>query len=141
MTNYSEINDTGLNNSTQIPEYDYEIVHSPPTEELVPVSIAYGTTLVLGVAGNGLVIFSVSRYHQMMTITNTFLLSLASADLLLLLVCVPVKVSHTRLPNLSKLQRFQTLNLLQQRFFYSYSSLCAHCKVNKNDIWLRKLQI
>lgn len=78
------------NNTT--PVYDYEIDNSPPIEELLPVSLAYGATLLLGVAGNGLVIFSVSRYEQMMTITNTFLLSLASADLLLLLVCVPVKV-------------------------------------------------
>ncbi|KAL4236742.1 hypothetical protein ACF0H5_005126 [Mactra antiquata] len=94
LTTYSDQNETGIMNVTETPEYDYEIEHSPPIEELIPVSIFYGTTLILGVAGNGLVIFSVSRYHQMMTITNTFLLSLALADLLLLLICVPVKVSY-----------------------------------------------
>ena len=71
---------------------DYDIIIDPPLEELIPVSVVYGCTLVLGILGNGLVIFSVSRYEQMMTITNTFLLSLASADMLLVLVCVPVKV-------------------------------------------------
>jgi hypothetical protein len=86
------VNTTGSINITTTPVYDYEIINSPPIEELVPVSLAYGSTLLLGIAGNVLVIFSVSRYEQMMTITNTFLLSLASADLLLLLVCVPVKV-------------------------------------------------
>ena len=86
------VNTTEDSNVTTTPVYDYEINNSPPIEELVPVSLAYGSTLLLGIAGNVLVIFSVSRYEQMMTITNIFLLSLASADLLLLLVCVPVKV-------------------------------------------------
>ncbi|KAH3696739.1 QRFP-like peptide receptor [Dreissena polymorpha] len=70
---------------------DYEINSSPPLEELLSVSIVYGLTLLLGVVGNILVIFSVTRYQQMVTTTNTFLLSLASADLLLVLICVPVK--------------------------------------------------
>lgn len=77
------------------PEYDYEIDLHPELEELIPVSIVYGLTLVVGIIGNALVIFSVTRYEQMMTITNTFLLSLATADLLLVLICVPVKVSVT----------------------------------------------
>ena len=75
--------------------FDYTIVTEPPLAELIPVSIVYGFTLVLGVVGNVLVIFSVTRYEQMMTTTNTFLLSLASADLLLVIVCVPVKVRPT----------------------------------------------
>ena len=79
-------------NTTTTLDYDYPIVTDPPLAELLPVSIVYGFTLILGILGNGLVIFSVSRYEQMMTITNTFLLSLASADLLLVIVCVPVKV-------------------------------------------------
>ena len=86
-------------NSTVEPDFhenlttpDYDIQFELPLEELIPVSIVYGSTLILGIIGNGLVIFSVSRYEQMMTITNTFLLSLASADLVLVLICVPVKV-------------------------------------------------
>jgi hypothetical protein len=75
--------------------FDYQSHASPPIEELLPVSIVYGLTLVLGVVGNILVIFSVTRYQQMVTTTNTFLLSLASADLLLVLICVPVKVSFS----------------------------------------------
>lgn len=80
------------NFTNNVTDYDYDIDYDLPLEELIPVSIAYGATLLLGIIGNGLVIFSVSRYEDMRTITNTFLLSLASADLLLVLFCVPVKV-------------------------------------------------
>lgn len=83
----------GFDNSSY---YQYDYTDSElPLEELIPVGVVYGATLLLGIAGNALVIFSVSRYHQMKTITNTFLLSLATADLFLVLVCIPVKVSTT----------------------------------------------
>lgn len=43
-------------------DYDYEdSVNTIPIEEIVPVAIVYGLTLLLGVIGNGLVIFSISR--------------------------------------------------------------------------------
>lgn len=72
-------------------DYDFEDSHVLPLEELVPVSIAYGLTLVLGITGNILVIASVIRFRKLHSVTNVFLLSLASADLLLVVVCVPVK--------------------------------------------------
>ncbi|XP_076441488.1 allatostatin-A receptor-like [Babylonia areolata] len=59
--------------------------------ELVPVVFVYSLTLLLGLVGNSLVIFSISYYRRMRSVTNVFLLSLATADLLLVLVCVPVK--------------------------------------------------
>ena len=76
-------------------EYDYDYHESvnriPGT--LVPVAAVYGVTLLLGVVGNILVIASILRYKRMQNITNIFLTSLASADLLLVLLCVPIKVS------------------------------------------------
>ena len=72
--------------------YNYEDSHVLPLEELVPVSVAYGLTLVLGITGNILVIASVIRFRKLHSVTNVFLLSLASADLLLVVICVPVKV-------------------------------------------------
>lgn len=73
--------------------YDYnDTVPSMPLEEVIPVSFIYSVTLLLGLVGNGLVIFSISYYGRMRTVTNVFLLSLATADLLLVLFCVPVKV-------------------------------------------------
>ena len=75
----------------QFYEYDANSV-SIPVEQLIPVSIVYGLTMLLGVIGNTLVIVSVARFKKMQNVTNMFLLSLASADLLLVLICVPVKV-------------------------------------------------
>lgn len=42
----------------------------------------------------GLIIFTIARYRRLKTITNIFLASLASADLLLVIICVPVNVSR-----------------------------------------------
>ena len=75
--------------------YDYDLddsLNMLPLREIIPVTIVYGLTLVIGVVGNSLVIFSIGRYRRMQNVTNIFLTSLASADLLLVLLCVPVKV-------------------------------------------------
>ncbi|KAK7866624.1 hypothetical protein R5R35_011531 [Gryllus longicercus] len=61
--------------------------------ELVPTLAVYAITMLLGVAGNALIIFTTARYRRMKSTTNVFLCSLASADLLLLLICIPVKVA------------------------------------------------
>ncbi len=76
-------------------EYDYEeSVNTLHLEEVIPVGLVYGLTLLLGVVGNALVIFSILRYRRMQTVTNIFLTSLASADLILVILCVPIKVCH-----------------------------------------------
>lgn len=63
-----------------------------PLEEVIPAGFVYVFTLLLGVVGNALVIFCIVRHKGMRSITNIFLLSLATADLMLVLICVPVKV-------------------------------------------------
>ncbi|KAJ9583276.1 hypothetical protein L9F63_022381, partial [Diploptera punctata] len=62
--------------------------------ELVPTLIVYGATMVVGIAGNSLIIFTICRYRRMKSTTNVFLASLASADLLLIIICIPVKSLH-----------------------------------------------
>lgn len=96
MSNYVTISNGNDSDSDLYSEYDYDFEdsHVLPLEELVPVSIAYGLTLVLGITGNILVIASVIRFRKLHSVTNVFLLSLASADLLLVVVCVPVKVKQ-----------------------------------------------
>ena len=87
-----------LNNSNSTDDYDmYEYnyddsINNLPLEELIPVGIFYFCTLALGVLGNLLVIISIARYRRMQSVTNVFLTSLASADLLLILMCVPIQV-------------------------------------------------
>jgi len=74
--------------------YDYNSVSDDiPMAEFVPVSLIYGLTLVLGTVGNSLVIICITKYRRMHSVTNIFLVSLASADLLLVCACVPIKVS------------------------------------------------
>ena len=78
--------------------YDYdESVSHIPLEEIVPVAIVYGLTLLLGIAGNTLVIVSIIKIQRMRNVTNTFLMSLSSSDLIVVLICVPIKVGGTDL--------------------------------------------
>jgi hypothetical protein len=74
-------------------EYDYDESHNIFNwSELVPTLVVYGATMVIGIAGNSLIIFTICRYRRMKSTTNVFLASLASADLLLIIICIPVKV-------------------------------------------------
>ena len=83
--------------------YDYDdSINNIPMEEFIPVALVYGLTLAIGVVGNFLVIFSIARYRRMQNVTNIFLTSLSSADLLLILICVPIKVSATFPPHHTK---------------------------------------
>jgi len=74
-------------------EYDGE-AGVVPLPQLVPVAVTYGLIILLGSVGNTLVIAAVARFRNMRSITNLFLLSLATADLLIILVCAPIKVSN-----------------------------------------------
>ncbi|XP_013413429.1 G-protein coupled receptor 54 [Lingula anatina] len=78
----------GTDNGTSLSDYAFSF----PTE-LIPVVVIYGLTFILGVIGNVLVIFSIAWYKRMRNITNLFLLSLAGADLLLVILCVPIKLA------------------------------------------------
>ena len=80
-----------LSNTTEEDEYEYHDV-GIDWGEFSLVALFYLTTLVFGVIGNTLVIISIVRYRRMRSVTNCFLVSLASADLMLILVCVPIKV-------------------------------------------------
>ena len=60
--------------------------------QVIPVSLVYGFTLLFGLGGNILVILVVMKNESYRSITNIFLTSLATADLILVIFCVPVKV-------------------------------------------------
>ncbi|XP_052120550.1 QRFP-like peptide receptor [Frankliniella occidentalis] len=61
--------------------------------EVVPTMTVYCLIMLLGLAGNALIIFTTQRYRRMQSTTNVFLSSLAVADLLLIIVCIPVKLA------------------------------------------------
>jgi hypothetical protein len=82
------------NNSESDYDYDYDFYSLViPVDELLLVTLVYTVTLAFGTVGNTLVIVCILCYKRMHTVTNTFLLSLTSADLLLVAFCVPIKVS------------------------------------------------
>ncbi|XP_060568104.1 QRFP-like peptide receptor isoform X2 [Ruditapes philippinarum] len=73
--------------------YDYDTSITPlPLDEFVPMVTIYTLIGLLGIIGNLLVIFSIIKVKRMRSITNLFVLSLATADLLLVCVCVPAKI-------------------------------------------------
>ncbi|XP_018322690.1 QRFP-like peptide receptor [Agrilus planipennis] len=77
-------------------DYEYNFSESHSTfywEELLPTVLVYGVTLLLGLTGNSLIVFTTYRYRRMQSSTNVLLASLASADLLLIIFCIPVKVA------------------------------------------------
>jgi len=89
----SEINESDIDY-----EYDYDESHNIFNwSELIPTLVVYGATMVIGIAGNSLIIFTICRYRRMKSTTNVFLASLASADLLLIIICIPVKVRERHL--------------------------------------------
>ena len=60
-----------------------------------PIFFKYSSlTFLLGVVGNTLIVVAVGGYRKMKSSTNIFLASLAIADLLFCLICIPVKVSN-----------------------------------------------
>ncbi len=53
---------------------------------------AYAVVFVIGLVGNFLVCFAVWQNRSMRTVTNYFIVNLAVADLLVLLICMPPTV-------------------------------------------------
>ena len=93
--NQSDFNCSSANESYY---YDYDYLKSIDTlfwSELAPPLLVYSFTYAVGVVGNFLLIFTIARYRRLKSPTNVFLASLASTDLLLILTCIPVKVSFS----------------------------------------------
>lgn len=78
--------------------YDYNLQDEDPNtifdwNELIPTLVVYGVTFKLGIIGNCLIIFTTLRYRRMQSVTNVLLSSLAFSDLIVIIVCIPVKVA------------------------------------------------
>lgn len=62
--------------------------------ELLITASVYGLTFLVGIIGNSLIIYSVVQFRGMKSLSNVFLASLATADLILIIFCVPVKFAQ-----------------------------------------------
>ncbi|XP_052777883.1 QRFP-like peptide receptor [Mya arenaria] len=62
--------------------------------DYIPTVIIYGIAFIVGVIGNGLVICAIVGDIKHRTNTTIFLLSLATSDVLFLVVCVPYELSR-----------------------------------------------
>lgn len=84
-------------NDTDYDIYEYELEDSYSNfnwAELGPNVAIFAITFILGIIGNCLILVAVIRHtHVKNSPVNVFLASLASADLLLILVCLPLKVA------------------------------------------------
>lgn len=60
--------------------------------EFIPTVIIYGLVFIIGIVGNGLVIFAIVGDIKQRTNTTTFLLSLSTSDIIFLLVCIPYEI-------------------------------------------------
>ena len=96
-----------MNNSLQpecpFPEENYDMctyyenlsqVVTPWNEDpmFFPTVIVYGVAFLLGVTGNLLVMFALLGDRKSRNVTSSFLVSLALADLVFLMVCIPCEV-------------------------------------------------
>ena len=91
-----------FNNDSSVEEYEYEYdydydesIATFDWSELGPSLFVFGITFIIGILGNCLILVAVIRHtHVKNSPVNVFLASLASADLLLILICLPLKVSR-----------------------------------------------
>ncbi|XP_022915499.1 QRFP-like peptide receptor [Onthophagus taurus] len=105
--------------------YDYDSGTSFTTfnwAELTPTLMVYSVTFLVGLCGNSLIIVATYRYRKMQSVTNILLASLASADLLLIVICIPVK--------LAKLFSYTwTMGLILCKLVHYMQNLSAICSV------------
>uniref|UniRef100_A0A915INK3 G-protein coupled receptors family 1 profile domain-containing protein n=1 Tax=Romanomermis culicivorax TaxID=13658 RepID=A0A915INK3_ROMCU len=68
-------------------------------DDVLLIGFFYAIVFAVGVLGNVTVIYAVSHYSRLRTVTNVFLASLSISDLFLLLFCIPIQyvkyLSHT----------------------------------------------
>ncbi|KAL0275270.1 UNVERIFIED_CONTAM: hypothetical protein PYX00_003177 [Menopon gallinae] len=72
-------------NRTEYPDYLYR--HSPALTAVY--CVAYFLVFVIGLIGNCLVVAVVLRAPRMRTVTNLFIVNLAIADILVIVLCIP----------------------------------------------------
>eukprot|EP00094_Tigriopus_californicus_P009447 TCALIF_09110-PA protein Name:"Similar to MTNR1A Melatonin receptor type 1A (Homo sapiens)" AED:0.20 eAED:0.20 QI:46/0/0/1/0.5/0.33/3/0/202 len=92
--NLTLLNSTNASSEDYV--YDYDIddaLYDFDWMELGPSLCVYSITFLAGILGNLLILVSVIRHtHVKSSPVNVFLASLATADLMLIVICLPLKV-------------------------------------------------
>jgi 7 transmembrane receptor (rhodopsin family) len=95
LENSQNVNTTSCTNDYCISDADYiEKIHSyifPSIFEWAVVTL-YIAVFVIGLIGNCLVCFVVYNNQYMRTVTNLFIVNLSTADLLVIIACLPATV-------------------------------------------------
>uniref|UniRef100_A0A1B0AGA2 G-protein coupled receptors family 1 profile domain-containing protein n=1 Tax=Glossina pallidipes TaxID=7398 RepID=A0A1B0AGA2_GLOPL len=75
-----------------INEEECDSVYTPPSQrsETYVIAVMFILIIIVGVLGNGTLIIIFFRHRSMRNVPNTYILSLAIADLLVIVVCVPL---------------------------------------------------
>ncbi|XP_077981846.1 cholecystokinin receptor-like [Glandiceps talaboti] len=82
--------DYPTNDSYDINNISYYSPPSPPPLQIwLPTVLVYGFTFIVGLTGNVLVIFAIQRCRRLQNVTNSFLASLATADLIIIVIVIP----------------------------------------------------
>lgn len=92
---FEYVNVTNCTNDYCIPDEDYielMVQHIFPKFSYWVLIVMHSIVFVVGLIGNALVCMAVYRNHSMRTVTNYFIVNLAVADLLVLLICLPPSV-------------------------------------------------
>lgn len=96
--------------------------HIEVDTELLVTGIVYGLTFLVGMIGNSLIVYSVVQFRRMKSLSNIFLASLATADLILIICCVPVKFAQL-------FSYTWTFGMFLCKFVHYIQSLSAICSV------------
>ncbi|CAH2219818.1 jg25634, partial [Pararge aegeria aegeria] len=86
------------NSTTSVYENSSESVYTPYSDriETYLVPVIFAIIFIVGVLGNGTLVIVYVRHRGMRNAPNTYIFSLALADLLVILICVPfVSVIYT----------------------------------------------
>ncbi|XP_011500077.1 PREDICTED: gastrin-releasing peptide receptor-like [Ceratosolen solmsi marchali] len=88
LTEIKAINDTDDKNvHLELSEENYTPYGERPETYIVP--IVFVCILVVGVIGNGVLVITICRHANMRNVPNTYVLSLAIGDLLVIMICIP----------------------------------------------------
>ncbi|XP_070564077.1 cholecystokinin receptor-like [Ptychodera flava] len=82
-----------FNSTSNNTDFMFSPPSPPPLKIWLPVVLVYGVTFFVGLFGNALVIFSIQKCKRLQTATNFFLASLATADLILIIIVIPIQTS------------------------------------------------